>query len=210
MLVNWFLLVVFLDTFVLTQSGFSLSPVSTQFLYLCICVHVCISMIAFQYACCRNHFTSSIIYSMVLDFAETFLFKLWSHCHICYPWDVYSFCCYWTSGVSFSLVNLSIYFVFHFPHIFLIHMHIYFLISYLGGLMYLMYRLPFVECLMFGALISATDPVTVLSIFQVILCSTFVSNTIICQQVSILREEKIFSVQGCASETPHSGSRECH
>ncbi|KAL2959771.1 hypothetical protein AAZX31_17G003600 [Glycine max] len=38
--------------------------------------------------------------------------------------------------------------------------------SYLGGLMYLMYRLPFVECLMFGALISATDPVTVFSIFQ--------------------------------------------
>lgn len=33
--------------------------------------------------------------------------------------------------------------------------------------MFLMYRLPFVECLMFGALISATDPVTVLSIFQV-------------------------------------------
>ncbi|XP_026666326.2 sodium/hydrogen exchanger 6-like isoform X2 [Phoenix dactylifera] len=29
-----------------------------------------------------------------------------------------------------------------------------------------MYRLPLVECLMFGALISATDPVTVLSIFQ--------------------------------------------
>ncbi|RYR12191.1 hypothetical protein Ahy_B04g069729 isoform F [Arachis hypogaea] len=39
-------------------------------------------------------------------------------------------------------------------------------ISYLGGLVFLMYRLPFVECLMFGALISATDPVTVLSIFQ--------------------------------------------
>ncbi|KAG5252375.1 sodium/hydrogen exchanger [Salix suchowensis] len=37
---------------------------------------------------------------------------------------------------------------------------------YLGGLVYLTYRLPFVECLMFGALISATDPVTVLSIFQ--------------------------------------------
>ncbi|KAL9427203.1 hypothetical protein AB3S75_029409 [Citrus x aurantiifolia] len=33
--------------------------------------------------------------------------------------------------------------------------------------MFVMYRLPFVECLMFGALISATDPVTVLSIFQV-------------------------------------------
>ncbi|EXB64640.1 Sodium/hydrogen exchanger 6 [Morus notabilis] len=39
-------------------------------------------------------------------------------------------------------------------------------ISYLGGLVFLMYKLPFVECLMFGALISATDPVTVLSIFQ--------------------------------------------
>uniref|UniRef100_A0A0D9XC29 Cation/H+ exchanger transmembrane domain-containing protein n=1 Tax=Leersia perrieri TaxID=77586 RepID=A0A0D9XC29_9ORYZ len=37
---------------------------------------------------------------------------------------------------------------------------------YLGGLTFLMYKLPFVECLMFGALISATDPVTVLSIFQ--------------------------------------------
>ncbi|RZC46693.1 hypothetical protein C5167_039646 [Papaver somniferum] len=37
---------------------------------------------------------------------------------------------------------------------------------YLGGVLLLMYKLPFVECLMFGALISATDPVTVLSIFQ--------------------------------------------
>ncbi|KAG6507904.1 hypothetical protein ZIOFF_033257 [Zingiber officinale] len=37
---------------------------------------------------------------------------------------------------------------------------------YLGGVAYLMYQLPLVECLMFGALISATDPVTVLSIFQ--------------------------------------------
>lgn len=40
------------------------------------------------------------------------------------------------------------------------------ILVYLGGVTYLMYRLPFVECLMFGALISATDPVTVLSIFQ--------------------------------------------
>nr|GEY27353.1 sodium/hydrogen exchanger 6 [Tanacetum cinerariifolium] len=40
------------------------------------------------------------------------------------------------------------------------------LLVYLGGLIYLMYKLPLVECLMFGALISATDPVTVLSIFQ--------------------------------------------
>ncbi|CAL9020946.1 unnamed protein product [Prunus brigantina] len=41
------------------------------------------------------------------------------------------------------------------------------ILVYLGGLIYLTYRLPFVQCLMFGALISATDPVTVLSIFQV-------------------------------------------
>ena len=34
-----------------------------------------------------------------------------------------------------------------------------------GGLIYLMYRLPFLECMMFGALIIATDLVTVLSIF---------------------------------------------
>ncbi|ERM94736.1 hypothetical protein AMTR_s00011p00253040 [Amborella trichopoda] len=40
------------------------------------------------------------------------------------------------------------------------------ILVYLGGLMFLMYRLPFVESIMFGALISATDPVTVLSIFQ--------------------------------------------
>ncbi|XP_010539551.1 PREDICTED: sodium/hydrogen exchanger 6 isoform X2 [Tarenaya hassleriana] len=40
------------------------------------------------------------------------------------------------------------------------------LLVYLGGAMYLIYKLPLVECLMFGSLISATDPVTVLSIFQ--------------------------------------------
>ncbi|XP_073058785.1 sodium/hydrogen exchanger 6-like [Primulina huaijiensis] len=40
------------------------------------------------------------------------------------------------------------------------------ILVYLGGVTFLMYKLPFVECLMFGALISATDPVTVLSIFQ--------------------------------------------
>lgn len=40
------------------------------------------------------------------------------------------------------------------------------ILVYLGGMMLLMYKLPLVECMMFGALISATDPVTVLSIFQ--------------------------------------------
>ncbi|KAE8805721.1 sodium/hydrogen exchanger 6-like [Hordeum vulgare] len=38
--------------------------------------------------------------------------------------------------------------------------------SYLAGLIFIIYRLPLVECMMFGALVSATDPVTVLSIFQ--------------------------------------------
>ncbi|XP_037462207.1 sodium/hydrogen exchanger 6-like [Triticum dicoccoides] len=37
---------------------------------------------------------------------------------------------------------------------------------YLAGLIHLVYRMPLVECMMFGALVSATDPVTVLSIFQ--------------------------------------------
>lgn len=38
-----------------------------------------------------------------------------------------------------------------------------------------MYRLPFHESLMYGALISATDPVSVLAIFQVLFCcSTYV------------------------------------
>ncbi|CAN8233626.1 unnamed protein product [Cochlearia groenlandica] len=44
--------------------------------------------------------------------------------------------------------------------------HVLRLHRYLDGVMFPMYRLPFVECLMFGLLISATDPVTVLSIFQ--------------------------------------------
>uniref|UniRef100_J3NCT2 Cation/H+ exchanger transmembrane domain-containing protein n=1 Tax=Oryza brachyantha TaxID=4533 RepID=J3NCT2_ORYBR len=44
---------------------------------------------------------------------------------------------------------------------------------YLGGLAFPMCKLPFVECLMFGALISATDHVTVLSIFQLFCVSTY-------------------------------------
>lgn len=40
------------------------------------------------------------------------------------------------------------------------------LLVYLGGVTFLIYKLPFVECMMFGALISSTDPVTVLAIFQ--------------------------------------------
>lgn len=40
---------------------------------------------------------------MTLAFAETFLFEFWSHCDICYPWNIYIFDCYWSSSVSFSL-----------------------------------------------------------------------------------------------------------
>ncbi|KAF3335456.1 sodium/hydrogen exchanger 6-like protein [Carex littledalei] len=50
------------------------------------------------------------------------------------------------------------------------HLHCLYCDWFLGGLTFLMYRLPLVECLMFGALISATDPVTVLSIFQELGC----------------------------------------
>jgi sodium/hydrogen exchanger 8 len=38
---------------------------------------------------------------------------------------------------------------------------------------YIIYKLPLVECMMFGALVSATDPVTVLSIFQVYAISSY-------------------------------------
>lgn len=44
-----------------------------------------------------------------------------------------------------------------------------FVCRYLGGLFFLMYRLPFHESIMYGALISATDPVSVLAIFQVLI-----------------------------------------
>uniref|UniRef100_A0ACD5ZUR8 Uncharacterized protein n=1 Tax=Avena sativa TaxID=4498 RepID=A0ACD5ZUR8_AVESA len=37
---------------------------------------------------------------------------------------------------------------------------------YLFGLIHLVYKMPLIESMMFGALVSATDPVTVLSIFQ--------------------------------------------
>ncbi|CAK9873587.1 unnamed protein product [Sphagnum jensenii] len=40
------------------------------------------------------------------------------------------------------------------------------ILVYLGGLFFLMYRLPFLESILFGALISATDPVSVLAVFQ--------------------------------------------
>jgi sodium/hydrogen exchanger 8 len=50
---------------------------------------------------------------------------------------------------------------------------VYLCCSYLAGLIYIIYRLPLVECMMFGALVSATDPVTVLSIFQVYAISSY-------------------------------------
>ncbi|KAH7332255.1 hypothetical protein KP509_20G078500 [Ceratopteris richardii] len=40
------------------------------------------------------------------------------------------------------------------------------ILVYLGGALFLMYKLPFQESLLFGAIVSATDPVTVLAIFQ--------------------------------------------
>jgi len=46
------------------------------------------------------------------------------------------------------------------------------ILVYLGGIFLLMFRLPFQESLMFGALISATDPVTILAIFQELGCDT--------------------------------------
>ena len=36
----------------------------------------------------------------------------------------------------------------------------------MGGFLFLVYKLPFLEACIFGALISSTDPVSVLAIFQ--------------------------------------------
>ncbi|KAL9450767.1 hypothetical protein AB3S75_012493 [Citrus x aurantiifolia] len=74
------------------------------------------------------------------------------------------------------------------------------ILVYLGGVMFVMYRLPFVECLMFGALISATYPVTVLSIFQVNAAGDLCA---ICQEKMhapiLLRCKHIFC-EDCVSE----------
>lgn len=159
------------------------------------------------------------MYTIIVLFAETILFKLWSHRDICYPWHIYSFNGYWCSSVSFYWLPISMlscqepcssvalhgllyeenwdsnspsplvvttelskiinrnhaFMILEFPSSSLLLFYWGVCCRYLGGLTYLMYRLPFVECLMFGALISATDPVTVLSIFQVISFSDSVS-----------------------------------
>lgn len=159
------------------------------------------------------------MYTIIALFAETILFKLWSHRDICCPWHIYSFNGYWCSSVSFYWLPISMlscqepcssvalhgllyeenwdsnspsplvvttelskiinrnhaFMILEFPSSSLLLFYWGVCCRYLGGLTYLMYRLPFVECLMFGALISATDPVTVLSIFQVISCSGSVS-----------------------------------
>lgn len=46
------------------------------------------------------------------------------------------------------------------------------ILVYLGGVFLLMFRLPFQESMIFGALVSATDPVTILAIFQELGCDT--------------------------------------
>lgn len=147
----------FLDNCLITQSGFSLAPVS--FLHFYVNVHITKSFADYSllFRDCLSDGVS----------AETFLLKFWSYSDICHWWNIYICRGYWSFSVSHfhcfftqDLLILSEFDLIYFCH------------RYLGGLMFLMYKLPFVECLMFGALISATDPVTVLSIFQVICCAT--------------------------------------
>lgn len=47
------------------------------------------------------------MYTIIALFAETILFKLWSHRDICYPWHIYSFNGYWCSSVSFYWLPIS-------------------------------------------------------------------------------------------------------
>lgn len=37
--------------------------------------------------------------SSIIVIAETILFKLWSHCHLCHTWDINRFSCYWDLSV---------------------------------------------------------------------------------------------------------------
>ena len=95
-------------------------------------------------------------------FTEAILCELWGYCNFCHSWDIH--CFHPNRGACVSITNficLVLLKIFHLLNIYLYNC------SYLGGLTFLMYKLPLMECLMFGALISATDPVTVLSIFQV-------------------------------------------
>lgn len=146
-----------------TQSGFSLAPVSPSIVFSLL--QSC------SFFCSFRHIFFDFVVMWV--FAETFFLKFWCNCHICYIWYLSSFLCNGCLGVSF---------LFHTSFLKCLFQHVgctthnggmayglcHMFCSYLGGLVFLMYRLPFVECMMFGALISATDPVTVLSIFQVI------------------------------------------
>ncbi|CAL9057652.1 unnamed protein product [Musa banksii] len=78
------------------------------------------------------------------------------------------------------------------------------ILVYLGGLAYLMYKLPLVECLMFGALVSATDPVTVLSIFQEL--GTDVNIYALVFGESVLNDAMAISLYRTMSSVRHSKS----
>lgn len=110
--------------------------------------------------------SGTVTHYIIIYFIETILFELWCYHNICNPGNLHCLHCY----RSFS-VRTHFYCIDMFSYLFIPLTNgsnlIYTCVSYLGGLLYIVYRLPLVECMMFGALVSATDPVTVLSIFQV-------------------------------------------
>jgi hypothetical protein len=121
--------------------------------------------------------------------SETILFQLWCDLHLCILGNFYRINSHWNPSVSGhsktfafavqisrkkfqefyqQLEHYSLLLLQWPPWVSLLISGGNIFCRYLGGLFFLMYRLPFLESILFGALISATDPVSVLAVFQVL------------------------------------------
>lgn len=105
---NCFFRIVCLDLFVLTQSGFSLAPVSFMIflLWYFYLMHTYKrkKILTFD-ARFAIHFNLCMV---ICFFVETILLKLWGHRHICNPRNAHSFYRHRCSSVSISLYFLSL------------------------------------------------------------------------------------------------------
>lgn len=72
---------------IIFQSGFILSPVS----YIS----------QFMFASSKCHESLYLCLNLLIEvyFSETFLLQFWSHCDICYSWNLHSFCLDWASCI---------------------------------------------------------------------------------------------------------------
>lgn len=144
--------VIFLDVLVCTQSGFSLQPVSAEsshvfigFIVVPFLMMLTLSL-GFMQKPFFSNFGAIVTFSVLGTFVASIVTGVLVYVSLSCEWLLFFY------GEGPLYITHKFFFCWR----------------YLGGVMFLMYRLPFVECLMFGSLISATDPVTVLSIFQVL------------------------------------------